>query len=108
MPLTVEAVYENGMLKLAQPLPLKEHEQVQVTVHTSRTWAEISAGMMGGTRRCRGGQLLCDVSRTGLPHPRGRIMTFADLVRGESYSSPRHRPARAAGRLRNQTGQYSP
>jgi predicted DNA-binding antitoxin AbrB/MazE fold protein len=49
MPLTVEAVYENGMLKLAQPLPLKEHEKVRVTVHTSRTWAELSAGMMGWT-----------------------------------------------------------
>ena len=28
MTLTVEAVYENGVLKPAQPLPLKEHEKV--------------------------------------------------------------------------------
>jgi predicted DNA-binding antitoxin AbrB/MazE fold protein len=49
MPLTVEATYENGMLKLAQPLPLKEHEKVQVTVHTGPTWAERTAGMMGWT-----------------------------------------------------------
>ena len=34
MALTVEAVYENGVLKPAQPLPLKEHEQVQITVHS--------------------------------------------------------------------------
>jgi predicted DNA-binding antitoxin AbrB/MazE fold protein len=34
MTLTVEAVYENGVLKPTQPLPLKEHERVQVTVHT--------------------------------------------------------------------------
>jgi predicted DNA-binding antitoxin AbrB/MazE fold protein len=31
-PFTVEAVYENGVLKPAQPLPLLEQEQVQVTV----------------------------------------------------------------------------
>jgi predicted DNA-binding antitoxin AbrB/MazE fold protein len=33
MTLTVNATYEDGMLKLAQPLPLKEHAQVRVTVH---------------------------------------------------------------------------
>jgi predicted DNA-binding antitoxin AbrB/MazE fold protein len=49
MPLTVEATYENGMLKLSQPLPLKENEKVQVTVHTGPTWAERAAGMMGWT-----------------------------------------------------------
>ncbi len=33
MSITVEAIYENGVLKLNQPLPLQEHAQVQVTVH---------------------------------------------------------------------------
>jgi predicted DNA-binding antitoxin AbrB/MazE fold protein len=32
MSLTVEAIYEDGVLKLAQPLPLKEHERVRITV----------------------------------------------------------------------------
>jgi predicted DNA-binding antitoxin AbrB/MazE fold protein len=32
MPITVEATYENGVLKPAQPLPLKEHEKVRVTL----------------------------------------------------------------------------
>ena len=32
MVFTVEAVYENGVLKPAQPLPFKEHEKVTVTV----------------------------------------------------------------------------
>ena len=32
MSFTVEAVYEDGVLKLAQPLPLKEYEKVRVTV----------------------------------------------------------------------------
>jgi len=32
MAITVEAVYENGVLRPAGPLPLKEHEKVQLTV----------------------------------------------------------------------------
>jgi predicted DNA-binding antitoxin AbrB/MazE fold protein len=32
MSLTVEAIYENGVLKPAHPLPLKEHEKVQIVV----------------------------------------------------------------------------
>jgi predicted DNA-binding antitoxin AbrB/MazE fold protein len=35
MTITVEAVYENGILKLSQPLPLKDHEKVQVTVRAT-------------------------------------------------------------------------
>ena len=34
MALTVEAVYENGVLKPTQNLPLKEHERVRVSIHT--------------------------------------------------------------------------
>lgn len=34
MPITIEAVYQNGVLKPVQPLPLKEHERVRVTVET--------------------------------------------------------------------------
>ncbi len=36
MAITVEAVYENGVLKPAQSLPLKEHEIVQVTVQQAQ------------------------------------------------------------------------
>jgi predicted DNA-binding antitoxin AbrB/MazE fold protein len=32
MPITVEAVYEDGVLKPKEPLPLKEHDQVRVTI----------------------------------------------------------------------------
>jgi predicted DNA-binding antitoxin AbrB/MazE fold protein len=47
MPLTIEAVYENGVLKPTQPLPLKEHERVQVTV-TSRPSSILEAyGILG-------------------------------------------------------------
>ncbi len=47
MPLTVEAVYENGVLKPAQPLPLKEHERVQVTVHSPPPDIVEAYGIMG-------------------------------------------------------------
>jgi predicted DNA-binding antitoxin AbrB/MazE fold protein len=36
MAITVEAVYENGVLKPAQPLPLEEHEKVRVTVEPTQ------------------------------------------------------------------------
>jgi hypothetical protein len=32
MAITVEAVYENGMLKPQEPLPLTEHERVHITI----------------------------------------------------------------------------
>lgn len=41
-PLVVEATYENGFLKPAQPLPLKEHEKVELVI---RTPAEIRAAV---------------------------------------------------------------
>jgi predicted DNA-binding antitoxin AbrB/MazE fold protein len=34
MAITVEAVYENGVLKPTQPLPLQEHEKVRIHVET--------------------------------------------------------------------------
>jgi predicted DNA-binding antitoxin AbrB/MazE fold protein len=46
MALIVEAVYENGVLKPKEPLPLQEHEQVQITVHTGSTWVERTAGII--------------------------------------------------------------
>ncbi|HUG92983.1 MAG TPA: antitoxin family protein [Planctomycetaceae bacterium] len=36
MPIIVEATYEDGVLKPARPLPLSEHEQVQVEVTIRR------------------------------------------------------------------------
>jgi predicted DNA-binding antitoxin AbrB/MazE fold protein len=47
MPITVEAVYENGVLKPAQPLGLQEHERVQLTVQTS---ADLQAAHVPGSR----------------------------------------------------------
>jgi predicted DNA-binding antitoxin AbrB/MazE fold protein len=47
MAITVEAVYENGVLKPAQPLPFKEHEKVQVTVCASVSKLADLYGIMG-------------------------------------------------------------
>lgn len=47
MTITVEATYEDGALKVAQPLPLKEHAHVRVTIEPETTWAEATYGMLG-------------------------------------------------------------
>lgn len=39
MPLRVEAVYENGVLRPLQPLELREHEHVIVSVEATRATA---------------------------------------------------------------------
>ena len=45
MPITVEAIYENGVLKPSQPLPLEERETVRITIEPKLSWAERTAGM---------------------------------------------------------------
>jgi predicted DNA-binding antitoxin AbrB/MazE fold protein len=47
MPLTVEAIYENGVLKPAEPLPLMEHEKVTVTITPVVSLARRTAGIIG-------------------------------------------------------------
>ena len=42
MTITVEAVYENGVLRPAQALPFAEHERVEVVV---RTPADVQAAL---------------------------------------------------------------
>ena len=44
-----KAIYENGVLKPAQPLPLEEHETVRITIEPQRGWAERTAGMLKWT-----------------------------------------------------------
>lgn len=47
MPITVEAVYENGVLKPSEPLPLREQEKVRVTIEPVSGWVDATAGMIG-------------------------------------------------------------
>jgi predicted DNA-binding antitoxin AbrB/MazE fold protein len=47
MAITVEATYENGVLKLRGPLPFQEHEKVQVTVNSTSSPLLQAYGIMG-------------------------------------------------------------
>jgi predicted DNA-binding antitoxin AbrB/MazE fold protein len=38
MPITIEATYEDGVLKPAGPLPFSEHEKVRVTIDAEAAW----------------------------------------------------------------------
>jgi predicted DNA-binding antitoxin AbrB/MazE fold protein len=46
MAITIEAVYENGVLRLSGPLPFKEHERVRVTVESALSPLLGSYGIM--------------------------------------------------------------
>ncbi len=46
IPLTIEAVYENGVLKPTGPLPLREQEKVQITIHTAVNRVQATAGLI--------------------------------------------------------------
>jgi predicted DNA-binding antitoxin AbrB/MazE fold protein len=46
MAITIEAIYENGVLRPARALPLKEHEKVTVTIQPTISLARQTAGMI--------------------------------------------------------------
>jgi predicted DNA-binding antitoxin AbrB/MazE fold protein len=48
-PITVEAVYENGVLRPVQPLQLREGEKVRLVVYTPAGWVKRTYGMLGWT-----------------------------------------------------------
>lgn len=47
MRFTIEATYENGVLKPLQPLPLKEHQKVRISVQSERSAFLEAYGIMG-------------------------------------------------------------
>ncbi len=49
MPLTVEAIFADGVLKPVRPLLLAEHEKVRVTIEPAPTAAERTAGMVNSS-----------------------------------------------------------
>jgi predicted DNA-binding antitoxin AbrB/MazE fold protein len=51
MTLTVEAIYENGVLKPATPLPLKEQEKVLITIEPELSGAPACSNGQA-TRKC--------------------------------------------------------
>jgi predicted DNA-binding antitoxin AbrB/MazE fold protein len=49
MAIEVQATYENGVLRLDKPLPLKEHERVTVSVKPQASRIRRSAGLVKWT-----------------------------------------------------------
>jgi len=47
MGLTIEAIYEHGVLKPCIPLSLKEQERVSITIEPVQSLVEQSYGMIG-------------------------------------------------------------
>lgn len=47
MAITVEAVYENGVLKPAEPLPFQERQKVRLTIDPAASWVQATAGIIG-------------------------------------------------------------
>jgi predicted DNA-binding antitoxin AbrB/MazE fold protein len=46
MAITVEAIYENGVLRPEKPLPFQEHQRVQISVQPKQSIARESAGLL--------------------------------------------------------------
>jgi predicted DNA-binding antitoxin AbrB/MazE fold protein len=46
MAITVEAIYENGVLRPIQPVFLKEHQQVRITVAEDSDWVRRTRGIV--------------------------------------------------------------
>ena len=49
MSIEVDAIYENGSLKLDRPLPLSEKQRVKVVVQAKTSLAEQTYGIIGWT-----------------------------------------------------------
>lgn len=49
MSISVEAVYENGVLKPVRPLPLAENAKVLVTIVHQASWVDRTAGILKWT-----------------------------------------------------------
>jgi predicted DNA-binding antitoxin AbrB/MazE fold protein len=51
MAITVEAIYENGVLKLAETVPLRNQDRVRITIHTAaeRDRVKSAYGLIGWT-----------------------------------------------------------
>jgi predicted DNA-binding antitoxin AbrB/MazE fold protein len=49
MAFTIEAVYENGVLKPARPLPLRDQEKVEITICSKTNWVQETYGILRWT-----------------------------------------------------------
>jgi predicted DNA-binding antitoxin AbrB/MazE fold protein len=51
MTITIEATYENGVLRPAQPLPLREREKVELVIRTAQGPSDATAAPPSHVRR---------------------------------------------------------
>ena len=49
MTIKSEAVFENGLLRPMDPLPLREHQKVAIVIQAEPSWAERTAGILRWT-----------------------------------------------------------
>ena len=82
MSLTVDAVYEDGVLKLNRPLPFKEHEAVRVTVEPALTGAASPPKRTADLAR-----LLAHAGAVDLGKPTGADNTSIDADLAREYGS---------------------
>jgi predicted DNA-binding antitoxin AbrB/MazE fold protein len=83
MPITIEAIYENGVLKPAQPLPFQEHEQVRITVEPKNSCAASAAQRAADLARLMAHAGAVDLGRTT-----GADNETIDADLARQYSSP--------------------
>src|SRR5262245_16867872 len=49
MPILVEAIYDGGVLRPVDPLPLQEHAKVRLTIEVPSDWVRETAGILKWT-----------------------------------------------------------
>jgi predicted DNA-binding antitoxin AbrB/MazE fold protein len=47
MNITIQEIYENGVVRPIQPSSLKKQKIVRITIEPERSWAEWTAGLRG-------------------------------------------------------------
>jgi predicted DNA-binding antitoxin AbrB/MazE fold protein len=82
MSFTIEAVYENGVLKLREALPFDEHTTVRVTVEPAVTDAASS-----GKRMADLGRILAHAGAVDLGRPTGADNEGIDADLAREYGS---------------------
>jgi predicted DNA-binding antitoxin AbrB/MazE fold protein len=80
MTLKVEATYENGMLKLKEPLPMKEHEKVQLTIQPASQVLPSNQERAAGLAR-----LLHFAGAVNIGHPTGADYESIDADLAKEY-----------------------
>jgi predicted DNA-binding antitoxin AbrB/MazE fold protein len=89
--ISIDATYENGILRPAEPLPLREHEKVRLTIEPEISCAERTSGML----KWRGDAATFDrLLRESEEKTYGRLFSVSSVNRcpGESSSAALRAP----------------